>query len=379
MQEDIDPVALNQPEIEVQREMAICNACRYCEGYCAVFPAMERRLEFAHGDIHYLANLCHNCGACLHACQYAPPHEFALNLPRALAQVRAVTYERHAWPAALGALYRRQSLWLALSVAGGLALFLLIAVALNGTLWREPLTGQGAFFAVFPHYLLVTVFGALSLWSVLAFALGAVRFWRGMPAVRRDTTLTAVAAVTAYDALTLRYLDGGGDGCNEESDRPTHWRRRFHHLTFYGLALCFAATCVATLYHYILGWVAPYSLASLPVLLGTAGGIGLLFGPGGLWYLNRSRHSLHGDPAQTSMNLGFIALLFACSLTGLLLLTARDTRAMPALLAIHLGVVLAIFLTLPYGKFAHVVYRVAALAKYAIEKRQPNMLNLGGE
>ena len=57
--------------------MQICNACRYCEGFCAVFPAMTRRLEFAKADIHYLANLCHNCGACLHACQYAPPHEFA--------------------------------------------------------------------------------------------------------------------------------------------------------------------------------------------------------------------------------------------------------------------------------------------------------------
>jgi citrate/tricarballylate utilization protein len=43
---------------------------------------MTRRLEFGKADIHYLANLCHNCGACLHACQYAPPHEFAVNVPR---------------------------------------------------------------------------------------------------------------------------------------------------------------------------------------------------------------------------------------------------------------------------------------------------------
>jgi citrate/tricarballylate utilization protein len=68
--------------------MQICNACRYCEGFCAVFPAMTRRLEFGKADIHYLANLCHNCGACLHACQYAPPHEFAVNVPQAMAQVR---------------------------------------------------------------------------------------------------------------------------------------------------------------------------------------------------------------------------------------------------------------------------------------------------
>ncbi|MBV8249280.1 MAG: tricarballylate utilization protein TcuB, partial [Comamonas sp.] len=59
-------------EDEVARVMQICNACRYCEGFCAVFPAMTRRLEFGKADVHYLANLCHNCGACLHACQYAP-------------------------------------------------------------------------------------------------------------------------------------------------------------------------------------------------------------------------------------------------------------------------------------------------------------------
>ena len=105
--------------------LAICNACRYCEGYCAVFPALERRLAFDEGDVHYLANLCHNCGACLYACQYAPPHEFQLNFPRMLAQVRAQTYRKYAWPALLGARVRaqrhggepRHRCWLALFLA----------------------------------------------------------------------------------------------------------------------------------------------------------------------------------------------------------------------------------------------------------------------
>ena len=92
---------------EVARQLQICNACRYCEGFCAVFPAMTRRLEFGAADVHYLANLCHNCGACLHACQYAPPHEFAVNVPQAMAQVRGETYVAYAWPAALGKLYQR--------------------------------------------------------------------------------------------------------------------------------------------------------------------------------------------------------------------------------------------------------------------------------
>src|SRR5436853_5733430 len=73
--------------------MTVCNACRYCEAYCPVFPAMENRTAFAKGDILYLANLCHNCGECLYTCQYAPPHEFDINVPRVLAEARLVSYQ----------------------------------------------------------------------------------------------------------------------------------------------------------------------------------------------------------------------------------------------------------------------------------------------
>ncbi|QJR13720.1 tricarballylate utilization 4Fe-4S protein TcuB [Usitatibacter palustris] len=382
MQSLIDQVAaesgLTPGESEVARQMVICNACRYCEGYCAVFPAMERRLEFGRGDVQFLANLCHDCGACLHACQYAPPHEFAVNVPAAMAAVRSTTYEAHAWPAAFGALYRRQGAWVAAALAGGLALFFLLGLARNGTL-AGAADGRGNFYSVFPHGLMVTIFGLASLWIVLAFAIGVVRFWRGLPVRNDPVSMTAATVDAAGAALTLRYLDGGGDGCNVEDDRPTHWRRRFHHLTFYGFALCFASTSVATLYHYALGWPAPYPYLSLPVVLGTVGGVGLLIGPLGLMVLGGRRHPMQSHRAQKAMDHGFLVLLFATSLTGLLLLFLRETAAMPALLAVHLGIVLALFATLPYGKFAHAVYRVAALAKDAIEKRQPRHFDVGSE
>jgi len=360
---------------EAARQMQICNACRYCETFCAVFPAMTRRLDFASADIHYLANLCHNCGACLHACQYAPPHEFAVNVPRAMAQVRQETYVGYAWPSALGTLYHRNGVTLALATAGGLALFLLLAIAMRGSLLHEPLAGN--FYAVFPHSLMVWMFVAAFGWAVLALAIGAARFWRG----QAPGAVTAGAAgEAARHALALTYLDGGhGDGCNESDDRFTLLRRRFHHLTFYGFMLCFASTSVATMYHYVLGQSAPYPVTSLPVMLGTVGGIGLLVGPAGLLWLNLRRHPLHGDPRQRPMDRAFIVLLFATSLTGLALLAWRDTGWMAVLLAVHLGTVMALFLTLPYGKFAHAVYRSAALLKWAIERRQPNRLQLGAD
>lgn len=380
---------LDATEEEVARILQICNACRYCEGFCAVFPAMTRRLEFGKADTHYLANLCHNCGSCLHACQYAPPHEFMVNVPKAMAQVRLQTYHDYAWPRPLGALYRRAGLTTAAALAGGLALFLVLALAMAGTLVHEPLAGN--FYAIFPHNFLVLVFGVVFAFVVLALAMGVRRFWRDVsPARDHEPSANALggigsvrgaaAAEATRDALRLKYLDGGhGEGCNNEDDRFTLWRRNFHHLTFYGFLLCFAATSVATLYHYAFGLQAPYALTSLPVLLGTVGGIGLVIGPVGLLWMNFRRDPAHGDPSQRPMDRGFILLLLLTSLTGLALLALRDTRFMALWLAVHLGVVMALFLTLPYGKFAHGIFRSAALLKFAIEKRLPNRLQLGSD
>lgn len=346
--------------------MQICNACRYCEGFCAVFPAMTRRLDFQKADIHYLANLCHNCGACLHSCQYAPPHEFAVNVPKALATVRGQTYADYAWPPALGALYRHNGLTLSLALAGGLALFLVLAIMLKGSLFA-PLPG-GNFYSVFPHGLMVWMFAPIFLFALLALALGVRRFWRDLAP---GAASGAALAETAHDAAKLKYLDGGhGEGCNNEDDAFTHARRRFHHLTFYGFLLCFAATSVATIYHYGFNQPAPYGYTSLPKVLGILGGIGLLIGPAGLFYLNLKRHTEHGDAAQRPMDRGFIALLFLMSATGLALMLAKQSSAMALLLAIHLGCVMAFFATMPYGKFAHGIYRVAAILKYAIERRK---------
>lgn len=368
---------LTVDEAEVDRVMTICNACRYCEGFCAVFPAMTRLLEFNKADIHYLANVCHNCGACLHACQYAPPHEFGVNVPKALARVRVQTYSDFAWPPALGVLYKRAGLTLSLATASALALFLVLALAMTGSVVHEPLAGN--FYAIFPHNVLVMMFGTVFLFAVLALGIGVTKFWRQVsPAAALDKGASTAVMEASRDALVLKYLDGGhGEGCNDEDDRFTLRRRRFHHFTFYGFMLCFASTSVATLYHYLLDYSAPYPLLSLPVLLGTVGGIGLLIGPAGLMWLHFRRHPVHGDAAQKPMDTGFIALLFLISLTGLALLAWRDTGYMALLLAIHLGAVMALFLTMPYGKFAHAGYRCAALLKSSIEKRQPSQLGLG--
>ena len=99
------------PDAELLRRgeqvMTVCNACRYCEQYCPVFPAMETRLTFAKADLAYLANLCHNCGECLYACPYSAPHVFDINVPRTLAEIRLRSYEDYCWPRSLGSAFGR--------------------------------------------------------------------------------------------------------------------------------------------------------------------------------------------------------------------------------------------------------------------------------
>ena len=109
---------------EAARQVNICNACRYCEGYCSVFPAITSARSFAEADIVQLANLCHNCRGCYYACQYAPPHEFGMNLPKALAEVRQESWEDFAFPRALGRGFPRSGV--AIAVFAVLGFFLLL-------------------------------------------------------------------------------------------------------------------------------------------------------------------------------------------------------------------------------------------------------------
>jgi citrate/tricarballylate utilization protein len=107
------------------------------------------------------------------------------------------------------------------------------------------------------------------LFAILAMTIGAIRFWREQSVpTQAGADKESLAAIAS-----LRYLDGGGDGCVEQSDAPSLARRHLHHATFYGFMLCFASTSVATLYHYGFGWKAPYDFLSLPVILGTLGGV----------------------------------------------------------------------------------------------------------
>jgi citrate/tricarballylate utilization protein len=352
---------------EADRMMTICNACRYCEGLCAVFPAMEMRRTFGAGDLTYLANLCHQCGACYADCQYAPPHEFSVNIPAAFAGLRSENYAAYARPRVFAAAFSRNAIVLSLVTAACLGGFLagFVALIAPSALYARQ---AGQFYNLMPHGTMASLFSLAALLIVIAFALGMRAFWRDIAGPKSAAGFSGFMRAVA-DTAHLRYLHGGGGGCTSESERPSAARRVFHHLTFYGFLLCFAATCVATVYHYGFGWHAPYPVFSLPVVLGIVGGAGLIVGPIGLLVLTGRRETVLTDARQQSMSIVFILMLLLVSVSGLLLLALRDTAAMGILLAVHLGFVLALFFSMPYGKFVHGLYRFLALVKYAGERR----------
>lgn len=367
-----DPIPLELLK-DGEHAMRICNACRYCEGFCAVFPALERRMTFSPEDLSYLANLCHDCRECYYSCQYAPPHEFGLNLPRVLAEIRRETYRTFAWPSFAVPVLGRSAPALAMSlILGPVAFFLgTLFFVEPGTVFAAHTVEDGSFYRVIPHGAMVLGFGLVGAFVLLALAMGFLNFWRGTGGSAGSWMDPSAWARALRDAMALRYLGGGeGDGCAYPGERASTVRRWYHHVTFYGFLLCFASTSTAAIYHNVLGWEAPYELFSIPVMLGWSGGLGLIVGPVGLLVLKRARDPEPSDPLQERIDVAFLVLLFMTSATGLLLFLLRETAAMGVILAVHLGVVLGLFLTMPYGKFVHGIYRLGALVRNAQEERE---------
>lgn len=346
---------------EARRLVEICNACRYCESFCAVFPALERNREFTDPDITYLANLCHGCQGCYYACQYAPPHEWGVNLPVALAQVRYKSYEHYAWPRPLAALFQSNGVVLSFAMACGIALVLSL-VTLFGQ--RPLLAVSNSFYQVIPLIWMQTVALVTVGFSLFSLAVSLVSFWRDVGTGRIGL---AAFGRGAWDVLTLKNLGGAGHGCNDRDETFSMTRRWLHQAMMYGFLLCIAATTVAFIYNDFLGWVAPYPLFSLPVILGTLGGIGLSIGAIGLFVVKFNRNPETSPRNLLGADVALLLLLALAALSGLALLALRSTGAMSVALAIHLGIILAFFVTVPYSKMVHAMFRFAALVRNAAE------------
>src|SRR5579862_4000655 len=357
---------------EAGRQLVICNACRYCEGYCPVFRAIETRRDFKQGDVFYLSNLCHDCRACYYACMYTPPHEFAINIPKILAEARQETYRRWTWPGFLAGAFKdgRITVYLGIAVTALIVALSLLLVAPD-KLFAIHL-GAGAFYEVVPHAAMMVGGLVLSFYVIAVWLRGGARFWSETRSVVRHPGGIKALAAAVGAALGLRYLNGGGPGCFYPDERPSSVRRIYHSLTFWGLLFDLASTTLAFVYQDIFHLLPPYPLTSAPVIFGALGGVGLIIGSGGLiWFKVQSDPEPAGSGAP-GMDYVFLVTLCLTAVTGMLTLVLRGTAAMGSILVLHLACIAALFLTAPYGKFVHAVYRTLALIRYELEQSQPH-------
>ena len=354
---------------EADRQFHVCNACRYCEGYCPVFPAMALRDSFAAGDVSYLANVCHDCRACYQACMYTEPHEFAINIPALMSEARVRSYRRYVRPRWLGRAFERGGVTLAVVTVAAVVLIIgayeLLGsmVALTGTT-RPP----GDFYAVVSHTAMLVPALFLSVFGLAVAGVGLVAFWRDTGGFSRGITLR-IAWTAVREAATLRWLDGGGGDCfYPEREDATPVRARLHHCVAYGFMAALAATISAWIAETFFHDLPPYPILSVPVLLGIIGGTGMIVGCTGLIALKtRASRDLKAS-REMKLDVSFLIALLVVAATGGALLALRKSPAMGVLLLVHLAMVGVLYLTAPYGKFMHAIYRGGALLRSAYER-----------
>jgi citrate/tricarballylate utilization protein len=353
---------------EAERQLNICNACRYCEGFCAVFPALERRTVLEDGDISQIANLCHDCRACFDACMYSEPHEFELNVPKALTAVRVEDYRRYVWPRRVPGLLKG---WIGVFSVAIIASLVVILVAVANVGWSGLTINEAGphspyeLIPYFPTLAIILVPGIYSF--VVMFAAGRA-YWREIGGAPNGMTGRAVRRAVWY-AATLRHMRGGGEDCYyPEDEKPSAGRRHLHSMVMYGFGLCIISTAAAAVMQDGFGIDPPYQVLSVPVITGFFGGVGLVVGCAGLLLLKARSSKVTSFAQMTVKDYGFLVALEFLALTGLLTLFVRHTPAFGIVYLVHLASVALSFGTAPYSKFVHFIYRFLAILRDNLER-----------
>ena len=340
----------------------------YCDGLCPVFPALSGKQAYTAGDLGYLANLCHNCRGCWYACQYAPPHPFAVNVPAILAGLRRQSYADHVWPRRLGHAFRRPALGAALVAMAAFVTMLILEAAKGSPGALEVGTGAGSFYPIVPWALMAGLAGVAISWALASMTASTYRFWRTISPKVPARALRLGLGQALYDIVTLRHLGGGGPGCNDADIRLPGRRRLCHHIMVAGLILDFAATLAAAVYQDVLGDAPPYPLVSFPVCAGIVGGAAVVIGVGCLLALEARSDPAPSERGEAALNVVFLISLGVVALSGLALVALRETPALETMLLLHISLVVGLFTALPATKVLHAPFRAAALLRAAAEQ-----------
>jgi quinone-modifying oxidoreductase subunit QmoC len=355
---------------------ARCYQCATCSSVCELAPAnapfprrqilwaqwgMEDRLMGDAGPW-----LCHQCNDCSVRC----PRE--VNPGDIMASVRAMVVEKMATPAFLGRLVGNAKKTWPLLVLGPLVYWLVLlgATGIHIPLVDDALSaadGRFHYEHFVPHTLIyITYFSATFFVLLTMFASGS-RYWKmlGANSERKGSLIGALIPAFIDIALHKKFAT---------CDRGVFKRRWGHFLVMWGFIGAAITSGFAVVYLYRetvffswlnLGYSYPVPITHWVKWLGNISAVALVLG-GLLLWLNRRSTDDKLVGVTTAFDRFFLWVVLTVIATGVFTELFRFI-AVPTILAcavyvIHLAIVLTLFLTLPYSKFAHILYRTLAMA-----------------
>jgi quinone-modifying oxidoreductase subunit QmoC len=294
--------------------------------------------------------LCHQCNDCSVRCpRDAKPGDV-------MQVIRSLAVEKLAKPKFMGSLVAKaRTSWPVL--IGVPVLFWILYLAGVGRFGHMAEVGPNAGFDHFvPHWMIYSVYFPVAGFVTLVTLASGMRFWNlmGSQAERSGSFFGSLIPALTDIATHKRFGSCG-------SARPRKWG---HFLLFWG----FMGAAITSGFIIVVLYIPPFQ-EPLPLplthwikLLGNLSAVALVIGGAWLW-VNRSQD---GEQAGTSTAFDkfFLDVVLLVIFTGCLVETARFVLAPQIaswLYVLHLGVVLCLFITFPYSKFAHLLYRTLAM------------------
>jgi quinone-modifying oxidoreductase, subunit QmoC len=355
---------------------ARCYQCATCSSVCDLAPAEapfpRRQVLWAQwGLADRLAAdpgiwLCHQCNDCNLRC----PRD--VNPGDLMAAMRAMVVEKLAFPGFMGRLVANAKNTWPLLIGIPILFWVVLLTLTTGFAIPHVNAGLGAGLGNFhyeefvPHILIYTVYLLIAAWVVLASWVSGRRFWKmtgaGAGAERRGSFLAQLVPA-AVDVATHKKF---------ASCKIAPKRRWGHFALMWGFVGAAVTSAIAIPYLYqhtpLFSWI-PFKYSyPVPILhplkwLGNISALALVVG-GVLLYLNRRSVGDKRVGATTAFDRFFLWLVLSVIFTGVLTEVLRfvGPPVVGSLVYLgHLGVVMALFLTFPYSKFAHLIYRTLAM------------------
>ncbi len=301
--------------------------------------------------------LCHQCNDCTARCpRDARPGD-------ALQAIRSLAIEKLGAPRFMARVVGRAGATWPILLGLPVLLWALLVQAFGGfARARAPL----AFTDAVPVWMIYSVFLPAGAFALAAAAVGARRCWAawGAGASRNGPLLRGLAGV-AGDILGHRRFGICG------AARP---RQTGHLLLAWGFAGALLTTTFLGVAMDVFGVKTPLPQLHPIKILGNLSAVLMVVGL--VWLLASRLADSRAAGASRAFDVFFLALVVLLVFSGVGAQLGRLYLSPPlalALYVLHLGMVLSLFLTFPFSKFAHALYRTLAMAheRLTAQRRSP--------